>query len=67
MKSLETLAYELRPYAYAAIALYSISNYQASKLMFFSGILLAICSYTVFMLRRESRRVPVIQKSKKNY
>ena len=66
MKSLEKLAYESRPYAYALIALYSICNYQISKLMFVSGILLAVCSYLVFMLRRESRRVPVVsQKSNK--
>ena len=63
MKSLEKLSYELRPYAYAAVALYSIANYQVSKLMFFSGILLAICSYSVFMLRHENRKVAIQKKS----
>ncbi len=62
MKSFEKLAYEIRPYAYALIALYSICNYKVSKLMFFSGILLAVCSYSVFVLRRESRKTPIPQK-----
>ena len=67
MKSLEKLIYEFRPHAYAIIAIYSILNYQFSKLMFVSGILLAICSYSVFMLRRESRKVLVPQKSQKKF
>lgn len=65
MQSLEKLFYEARPYAYAAIATYSILNYQVSKLMFVSGILLAFCSYSVFMLRHENRKIPVAQKSQK--
>ena len=59
---MEKLLYELRPYFYALLAIYSLSNYQISKLMFFSGLLLAFCSFVVFSMRNTYRSNLALQR-----
>ncbi len=55
IKHFEHFLYELRPHFYAALSVYAFCNYNLSKLMIFSGGLLAVSSYSVFILRHNYR------------
>lgn len=57
MDYIEYLLYEARPYLYAALSVFAFANYQYSKMMFVSGVILAACSYVVFAMRRDYRKL----------
>jgi hypothetical protein len=54
---LEKMLYEARPHIYAffSLAAFSLGKHQASKVLFFSGVLLALSSFLVFKARSEYR------------
>ena len=56
---LESLLYEARPYLYAVIAFFSFYNHNISKVLIFSGMLLTLCSVSVFRMRHlyRSRKI----------
>jgi len=57
MDYVEYLLYEARPYLYASLSAFAFYNYQGSKLMLASAVILAGCSYSVFALRYQYRKI----------
>lgn len=55
MDFIENALYEIRPYAYSAIAIFAFVNHETSKVFGIAGIVLAFCAYQVFMSRHEAR------------
>lgn len=49
----EKLFYKQRPYIYAFLGIGAFAFAQKSKLAFFSGVILLICSYAVFEMRKK--------------
>ncbi len=49
--TLEQLQYDARPVVYAALALYSFTNYKSIELLFYSGIALSFCCVYVLHKR----------------
>jgi len=55
MDFLEFVYYESLPYAYASIGAFALLNHDFSKVAGVAGIVLAFCSYQVFMRRYQYR------------
>ncbi len=55
MDFLEFVYYESLPYAYASIGAFAFMNQEFSKIAGVAGVVLAFCSYQVFMRRYKYR------------
>lgn len=55
MDFLEFIYYESLPYAYASIGAFAFMNQDFSKVAGVAGLVLAFCSYQVFMKRYQYR------------
>ncbi|MBY0384497.1 hypothetical protein K2X05_04995 [bacterium] len=52
---LEQLQYESRPIFYAILSVFSFLNKEISPVLFFSGVILAVCSFYVAKMRYSYR------------
>lgn len=55
MGFLEYIFYESLPYLYGALSIFAFMNHEASKMAGLAAIILAVCSYQVFMKRYQYR------------
>lgn len=52
---LEQIQYESRPMIYAGLSIFSFINREVSSVLFFTGIILAVCCFYVCKMRYEYR------------
>ena len=55
MDFIEWLYYESLPYVYAGLSIFAFMNYESSKLVAASAVVLAFCSYIVLTKRYNYR------------
>ena len=55
MDFLEYMYYESLPYVYAALSIFAFMNHDTSKIAGVAAVVLAFCSYLVFVKRYEHR------------
>lgn len=60
----EKLFYKQRPYIYALLGIFAFAFAKKSKLALISGVILLVCSYIVFEMRRRYQEKQIILKSK---
>jgi hypothetical protein len=65
MDFIEYLYYESLPYFYAGLSYFALSHHDTSKVAGLAGVILAFCSYQVFMQRYNYRvknqgRIPAL-------
>lgn len=60
----DKLFYKQRPYIYGALAIVALFFARKSKLALVSGVILLICSYLVFEMRRRYQEKQAVMKRK---
>lgn len=64
MAAKDKLFYKQRPYIYAFLGIVAFAFARRSKLAFLCGVVLLICSYAVFEMRRVYQEKQALLKSK---
>lgn len=60
----DKLFYKQRPYIYAALAVLALFFARKSRLALISGVILLICSYAVFEMRKKYQEKQALMKRK---